>query len=456
VLQDAPTFTALALSVGGLMLGASCLLGRVGARFGVPASLLFLAIGMLAGSDGPGGIRFERFDVAYLAGTGALVVILFAGGLQTPLHVIRGALAPAGVLATLGVVGVAGLTAVGARLLGAPWDEALLVGAIVSSTDAAAVFTVLQGVRLPERVARTIELESGLNDPVAVILATAMTANLLGQRPDWSWMPVEIAVQLVVGAACGLVVGYLGRVLFCRVKLTNTALNPVLSLALALVAYGWPTLVGGSGFMAVYLAGIVIGNSRLAEREHLFQIHESLAWLAQVGMFLMLGLLCFPARLPEVATVGVLLALFLAFFARPAVVSLLLLPFGFRWRETAFIAWAGLRGAVPIVIATVPVLEAEGQSLAECEALNAFEWVLFTVVVGTLLPGATLRWLARRLGLDRLAASAPVGDPTADVDRDKAAWTPAPAPPDQSLPQEPAENDLQTAGCLAAAASDAT
>lgn len=399
--HDMPAVTALALAVGGLLLAVSCLLSKLGARLGVPASLLFLGVGMLAGSEGLGGIWFDRFDWANLLGTLALVAILYAGGLQTPVSAVRAAIGPASVLATVGVLGVAGLTALFARLLGIPWDEALLIGAIVSSTDAAAVFAVLHGVRLPMRLSRTIELESGLNDPMAVILTMAMTANLLGLEMTAGDLVVEIAQQLVGGVAFGLGLGWIGRTLLERFRLSNVAMHPVLSLAFALMAYGAPTWCGGSGFLAVYLAGIVIGNSRVAKCDGLVAVHDSLAWLAQVAMFLMLGLLVFPSQLPRVADEGLLIAVFLAFVARPAMVAACLLPFRFQWREIVYISWVGLRGAVPIVMATVPVLCATGQSKLVREALGVFDVVFFIVVVGSILPGSTVRWLTRKLEMER-------------------------------------------------------
>jgi cell volume regulation protein A len=398
--HDMPAVTALALAVGGLLLAVSCLLSKLGAKLGVPASLLFLVVGMLAGSEGLGHIWFDRFDWANLLGTLALVSILYAGGLQTPVAAVRGALGPASVLATGGVLLVAGLTALFAHLLGIPWGEALLIGAIVSSTDAAAVFAVLHGTRLPARITRTIELESGLNDPVAVILTMAMTANLLGLDISGGQLVAEILQQLVVGAGCGLLLGWIGRTLLEKYRLANVAMHPVLSLAFALMAYGVPTSCGGSGFLAVYLAGIVIGNSRVAKCDGLVAVHDSMAWLAQVSMFLMLGLLVVPSQLPPVADEGLLIAVFLAFVARPVAVAACLLPFGFRWREIACISWVGLRGAVPIVMATVPVLCAAGRSALVQEALDVFDLVFFIVVVGSIVPGATVRWLTRKLGVE--------------------------------------------------------
>jgi cell volume regulation protein A len=404
---DPPGFTALAMTVGGLLLAASCLMSRVGARLGVPVSLMFLGVGMAAGCDGPGGIEFDDFSLSYAAGTVALAAVLFAGGLQTHVHTLRGAVAPASVLATVGVLGIASLTALGGHWFGLPWKEAWLVGAIVASTDASAVFGVLQGMALPQRVSRTIELESGLNDPVAVILTIAMTSQMLGEPASISSLAWQAAYQLVVGAAFGVVVGWLAQMLLARVQLPSPALTPVLTLGCALVAFGAPAALGGSGFLAAYLAGMMVGNSPAAQRSHLVCVHDSLSWLSQVSMFLLLGLLVNPSELPHVMWMGLLLALFLAFVARPLTVYLCLLPFRFPWRERLFISWVGLRGAVPIILATLPVLQSEGASPHMVEALDVFDIVFFVVVVSAIVPGATVKPLARWLKLDETTAAAP-------------------------------------------------
>lgn len=407
-MDDVMTLTGDALAVAGLLLLASTLLSRVGHRLGVPVSLFFLAVGMLAGSDGPGGIWFDRFDVAYLCGTSALVLILFAGGLNTRVRHLRQALGPAGVLATVGVVGIAAVTAVGAHAVGLGWHEALLFGAIVSSTDAAAVFAVLDGVPLRRRVALTIELESGLNDPVAVILTVAATAYAAsGVAPGWR-LAADIALQLAVGAAVGVGLGAGARWVLARVRLSTPALFPVLTVAVAMICFGVASVCGGSGFLAVYLAGIVIGQGALPYKLTLQRFHDSLAWLAQIAMFLLLGLLVFPAELPAVAGRGLLLALFLALVARPLVVTVCLLPFGFAWREIACIAWLGLRGAVPIILATIPVLTLGHAGAPLRDLLDEFDLVFFVVVVGSFLPGMTVRYLPRLLRLEEPVAPTPV------------------------------------------------
>jgi potassium/hydrogen antiporter len=399
-----PEATALLLATCGLLLGVSVIFSRASQRTGVPIALLFLAVGMLAGSEGLGHIAFDDYGFAFRLGTLALALILFDGGLNTPLGAVRRVIAPAGVLATLGVVGTAALIAVGAHLLGLDWGEAFLIGAVVSSTDAAAVFAVLRGsgLQLKRRVGVTLEVESGINDPVAVILTTVLTQNLLTPGSAGGFrIPAEIAVQLVMGVAVGAAAGYGGRYLLSRLTLLSGGLYPVLTLSLGLVAFGAATLLHGSGFLAVYLAGLLLGNGPLPYRTGLLRVHDALAWLSQVGMFLILGLLVYPSRLLDVALVGLGIALLLAVVVRPIVVTLCLLPFRYPRKEVAYIGWVGLRGAVPIVLATFPMLA--GAPGAE----RLFDLVFFIVVASALVPGATVAWATQRLGLQSKEPPAP-------------------------------------------------
>ena len=302
-----PEATALLLATCGLLLAISVLFSRASQRFGVPIALLFLGVGMLAGSEGIGGIEFDDYHFAFRFGMLALALILFDGGLNTPLSAVRRAAGPAGILATLGVAGTATLVAAAAHALGLGWGGALLLGAVVSSTDAAAVFAVLRGsgLQLKRRVGVTLEVESGINDPVAFILTTVLTQNLLTPgAAAGSAIPVEVVLQIVVGAAVGAAVGYGGRYLLCRLSLRAGGLYPVMTLSLGLLAFGVATLVHGSGFLAVYLAGLLLGNGPLPYRTGLLRVHDALAWLSQVGMFLILGLLVFPSRLIEAAPGG--------------------------------------------------------------------------------------------------------------------------------------------------------
>jgi cell volume regulation protein A len=391
-----PLPTAFLLVVAGVLMLVSVLLSRASGRSGLPVAMLFLGIGMAAGSDGPGGIEFNDYSSAFRLGTVALVLILFDGGLNTPLTAVRAAIRPASVLATVGVVATAGFLGLAAHLLfDFSWPVALLLGAIVSSTDAAAVFAVLRGsgLHLKRRVGTTLELESGLNDPMAVILTVALTQNLArGEGLGWGLL-LSAAVQMVVGGAMGLGIGWAGRLLIKRLRLQVAGLYPVMTLALAFLAFGLPTLFQGSGFLAVYAVGVLLGNETLRYRTGLLRVHDALAWLSQVAMFLVLGLLVFPGELLGVAGVGLGLSLFLAFVARPLAVLLCLLPFRFPAGEIVYTGWVGLRGAVPIILATYPVLAgAPG-------AKDIFNIVFFIVVVNGFIPGMTVPWVTRKLGL---------------------------------------------------------
>ncbi len=398
-----PLSTALLLTAAGFLVATGVLVSRTSGRLGVPAALLFLAVGMLAGSEGVGHIAFEDYALTFRLGTVALVLILFDGGLNTPWSSVRRAFAPAAVLATAGVLGTAALAGLAAWGLGLPAPLALLFGAVVSSTDAASVFSVLRGggVELRRRVGTVLELESGLNDPMAVILTLAFTSlSAAGERPGWHLL-LETGLQLTVGLGGGIGLGLAGRWVMARARLAVAGLYPVLTLALALLAFGLPTLLWGSGFLAVYAAAVVMGNGPLPYLTGLRRVHDALAWFSQVAMFLLLGLLAFPSRLAAQWSTGLELALLLVFVARPAVVAACLLPFGFAWREVLFIGWVGLRGAVPIILATFPVLAGvQG-------ATGVFDLVFFVVVVSTALQGSSARWLARRLGLERSGPPAP-------------------------------------------------
>jgi potassium/hydrogen antiporter len=398
-----PLPTAIALAIMGVLLAVSVLASRASGRLGVPLVLLFLLVGVLAGSEGVGGIPFEDYRLTFRVGTVALVLILFDGGLNSAIGSIRRVLAPASVLATLGVAGTAGVMALGARALGLPWGEALLLGAIVSSTDAAAVFSILRGARiqLRPRVGYLLELESGVNDPMAVILTLAVTKALVtGESGGWGVLAGAV-LQLAVGIAGGLAIGFAGRWLLANVRLAAAGLYPVLTLAVAFFAFGAPTLTWGSGFVAVYVAGVVLGSGPLPYIAGLRRVHDAMAWFSQVAMFLLLGLLVFPSRLAEVAGAGLALGLFLALVARPLVVALLLAPFRFPGGELLFVGWVGLRGAVPIMLATFPVFA------GVAGAGRVFDVVFFVVVVSAVVQGTTIRWLARRLGLISLAPPSP-------------------------------------------------
>jgi cell volume regulation protein A len=399
-----PIATAVLLTSFGVLLAASVGLSRASAKLGLPVALLFLLVGVLAGVEGIGHIPFDDYHFAFRLGTTALVLILFDGGLNTSIASARSVLFPATILATLGVVATAGLVAVAAHFIGVAWPLALLLGAIVSSTDAAAVFSVLTatGTRLRQRVGLTLEVESGLNDPMAVILTTALTTGLVsGGTLSPLAVAGEVAIEMVVGAVCGVAIAYAGRWLILRIRLPAAGLYPAFTLAIACLSFGVTTLLHGSGFLAVYVTGVILGSGALPHAVGVRRVHDALGWLSQVLMFLLLGLLVYPSRVWQVASIGFTLALFLAIVARPLVTALCLLPFRYRWRESAYVGWVGLRGAVPIVLATIPVMaDVPG-------AREIFDVVFFIVVVGALVPGATVPWMTRLLRVESAAPPPP-------------------------------------------------
>jgi potassium/hydrogen antiporter len=400
--ESEPTTTALLLTAAGLLLVLSVLFSRPSERIGIPVVLVFLLIGLLVGSYLPD--HFVDFELAFRIGTVGLVLILFDGGLNTQFRQVRQYLAPASVLATVAVVGTALVVALVARLLGLGWMEALLLGAIVSSTDAAAVFSSLRGsgVQLSRRVGATLELESGLNDPMAVILTLTLTTQLLGTE-TFSLLPflADVATQLLIGLGAGLAIGWLGTRLLASIRVPAAGLYPALTLALALLAFGLPTIFMGSGFLAVYIAALMLGNQRLPYRSGILRVHDAMAWLAQISMFLVLGLLAVPELLTAAGWQGLVLALSLALVARPLMVLLCLLPFRYSASESGFISWVGLRGAVPILLATYPVLAGVSG------AYELFHLVFFVVVVNALIPGATVRWAVRLFNVERAGLERP-------------------------------------------------
>ncbi len=389
-----PYATAAVLAVTGGLLVLAALVSRFSHRLGVPALLLFLLVGIAAGSEGIGGIAFADYALAFRVGSVALVLILFDGGLNTSPAVFRRAIMPAAALATVGVLVTALIVAGVAVGLGASWATAILVGAVVSSTDAAAVFSVLRGsrVRLTAATGATLEVESGLNDPLAMVLTIAATESLLGTARLTQALP-HAAIELAIGAVMGVAVGIGARALLQRVTLPAAGLYPVVTVAFAFLAFGLTTVAGGSGLLAVYLAGLVLAAGPLPYRAGVRRVHDALAWLAQMAMFLMLGLLVLPSRLVPMIPRGIALAAALAFVARPVGVMTSLAPFRYPWRERAFIAWVGLRGAVPIILAAYPVLRGVPQGE------QVFHLVFFVTLVNALVPGATVAWTARRLGL---------------------------------------------------------
>lgn len=381
------------LVVAGL-LALSVLASKVSAKVGIPATLVFLAVGMFAGSDGPGGIWFDSVATAQHLGIVALAFILFSGGMGTHLNLVKKYFAPAVSLATIGVVVTAGLIGIAAHFwLGFTLYEGLLLGAIIAPTDAAAVFSTVrtQGIRLPERVETLVEAESGVNDPAAVFLTLGFVGALkTGTRLDAS-LGVSFLTQMGLGAAAGILFGWLGVKFMKRVRLEVESLYSVVTVCLVLASMAATTLIGGSGFLAAYLTGLLFGNGDFRMRKSLGKFVENMAWLLQIAMFLVLGLLVFPSKLPNVAVGGILIVTLLTFVARPLGVIVALTPFRVSWREQALVCWCGLRGAVPIVLATFPLLAGLEH------AHEIFDVVFFVVLVSTLLQGLTIKPVSLKL-----------------------------------------------------------
>ncbi len=387
----------------GLLLVLTVLAGSVSSRFGLPALIGFIAFGMIAGSEGPGGIVFSDYALAQNVGIVCLVIILFSGGLDTQWRIVRSSAFPALVLATVGVLTSAlVVTATAMLLLDFTMLQGFLLGSIIASTDAAAVFAILRSSGQPLRtdVQSLIELESGSNDPMAVFLVGA--AVLLIATPGMSGMSLvpEFGVQMAVGAIVGLAIGAGFPLLLRRARLHVGGLSLVISIAAAILAYGLAVLLGGNGFLAAYVAGITAGSRRFPDKQTISLFQDGLAWLAQVTMFLTLGLLVYPSELPGVIGPGLAITMVLMFIARPLSVFLCLAPFGqYGWREKMYVSWAGLRGAVPIVLATIPIVA----NIPGAQAM--FNIVFFVVLVSSVIQGPTLGLLARRLGLNELPAA---------------------------------------------------
>jgi cell volume regulation protein A len=383
--------------LGAFLLLLSIFVGLVSSRIGAPLLLAFLALGIFFGEDGPGGIYFENYFAAYTIGSMALAIILFDGGLRTSFSSFRAAAWPSFLLATVGVALTAALTAVAAQLLlGLGWIESLLIGSIVASTDAAAVFFLLHlhGLEIKQRVRSLLEIEAAINDPMAVFLTISCVELLLSESGGASWqLAIDFTAEIIGGGALGVAAGFVLVWLINRLDLA-AGLYPVLAMAFALFTFGGAQVIGASGFMAVYFAGLVVGNQRHRAAQLIERFHDGLAWLAQMVMFVMLGLLVTPSDLVPVLVPAVLIAAFLVVVARPVAVVLCLLPFRFAWNEHAFVAWVGLRGAVAIFLGTIPVL-------AGLEHASAYFEVAFVVVIVSLLvQGWTLAPAARLLDLE--------------------------------------------------------
>ncbi|GHE19509.1 potassium/proton antiporter [Halomonas urumqiensis] len=390
--------------LSGFLIALSVLASRLSTLVGVPLLLIFLGLGMLAGEEGLLGIQFDDYSLAFLIGHLALAMILLDGGLRTRLKTFRVGFKPALTLATLGVFITSGLVGLIAMwIFDLSLVQGLLVGAIVGSTDAAAVFSMLsgRGVNLNERVGATLEIESGTNDPMAIFLTLVLVEMLVGELGGVFETGLFLIMQFGLGLVIGLGGGWLSARLLRWVDLAP-GLYSLLALALGFFVFGLTSALGGSGFLAIYLAGLMIGNQPGRHLNFILPVHDGLAWLSQIGLFLVLGLLVTPSEMIDFALPALLVALALIFVARPLAVLISIKPFfKFRWRETGFIAWVGLRGAVPIVLAIFPVI-------GGVENASLYFNVAFAVVLMSLLiQGGTLPWMARWMRVEVPASVTP-------------------------------------------------
>lgn len=386
------------LGIAGLLLLLCVFANKISDKYGVPSLLLFLAMGMLAGSDGIGGIKFHDAKLANYIGTVALTFILYSGGLDTKWTSIRPIIWRGSILSTLGVF----LTALflyifSFYILRLSFEISLLLSVIVSSTDAPAVFTILryQNVHLQDNLKSLLEFESGSNDPMAVFLSMAAISVLNTPQLHMAEFVAVFVLQMSLGVALGLIFGRIGALILTKWTLSYQGLYPVYGISIILLTFSLTQLIGGNGFLSVYLAGIVMGNTPFNFRRQFIKFNDAFAWIMQISMFLILGLLVNPHELPGVLSISFACTLLLIFAARPLAVFICLIGSKFNYKEKLLLSWAGLKGAVPIILATYPLMNGFPNSQF------LFNLIFFLVIISVLFQGNTLPWLARKLKLEK-------------------------------------------------------
>ena len=389
----------------GLFLIIGVLTSKFSSRLGVPALVLFILVGMLTGSDGLGLIHFDDYELARLIGTLALIIIIFDGGLQTKWKTVKPVIVPTILLATLGVIITAVVVGVGAKyVLDVTWFEGLLFGSIVGSTDAAAVFAVLKDKSIKSKLKATLEAESASNDPMAMILMITFIELITSEQSSLLFFAASFFWQMMIGIIMGIIIGKIAAFAINKINLDSGGLYPVFTVAFALSAFSICDFIGASGLLAVYAAAVILGNSEIAYHHSIFRFSEGFAWMAQIIMFILLGLLVFPKQVftADIIFNGLLLSAILIFAARPIAVFILTVRLGFTFKEKILLSWAGLKGAVPIVLATYPM--AAGLTNSQ----EFFNIIFFIVLISALAQGSTISLFAQKLALTEPAKPTPM------------------------------------------------